>query len=83
MTGILIKEALACSKGQERLDILPCIQGYTGVLGDPECGGIYYLWEGKKEKEYEGFYCKDCKILKKEDLRLFVSKKQNQPKDRI
>lgn len=83
MTGILIKEALACLKGQERLDILPCIQGYTGVLGDPECGGIYCLLEGKRGKECEGFDGKNFKILNKEDLRLFVSKKQNQPKGRI
>lgn len=70
-------------EGQERLDILPCIQGYTGVLADPECGGIYHLREGKRGKEYEGFDCRGCKILNKEDLRIFVSKKQNQTKDRI
>lgn len=83
MIGILIKEALTFLEGQERLDKLPCIQGYTGVLGDPECGGIYYIWEAKKGKEYESFDCKDYKILNKEDLGLFVSKKQNQPKGRI
>lgn len=63
MTGILIKEVLACLEGQERLDKVPCIQGYTGELEDPEYGGIYCLWGWgvKGEKNMKAFIARIAK----------------------